>query len=315
MTTTLAVHLTCVALVTADLVARSWRTQLLVHGVGHALGFRRSFAINAFGDAAATLTPLRLAGQPARVLALVHDGVPLDATLVALGVEAVITYATVAACALVLVVAAVPDWWSTLRGATATAGGALWPWLLGGALLATLGWAGLRWRRRAARESLADVEGVTGGVGGPAAPSRLQRLRGMWRLLRLVPARAQLLAIPLSIVNVVARVAVLPVLGQLLPHAPTWSALWLGSFALLYGQLVVPTPAGAGVVDAGFLAGAEAAGDGQAARALFWWRLYSSGAGLALGLLLGAPRYGVRPVIRAVRDGLRRATVAGGGRR
>lgn len=306
MPTTLGLHLTCVALVAADLVARSWRTQILVRGVGHALGFRRSFAINSFGDAAATLTPLRVAGQPARVLALVHDGVPLDATVVAIGVEAVITYATVAACGLVLMVAAMPDWWGALRGATAATGGAIWPWLLAGAVLAALLAAGRRWLRRPPAPAAAAC-------GQAAPPPRFRRLRDMWALVRLVPLRAQLLAIPLSVVNVATRVAILPVLAQALADPPAWGALWMASFALLYGQLVVPTPAGAGVVDAGFLAGAAAVGDTAAGRALFWWRLYTSGVGLVLGLLLGAPRYGVRPVIRAIRGGLRRATVADGG--
>lgn len=312
MPTALGIHLTCVALVAADLVARSWRMQILVRGVGHDLGFRRSFAINAFGDAAATLTPLRVAGQPARVLALVHDGVPVDATVVAVGVEAVITYATVAACALVLMVAAVPDWWSVMRGATAAAGGAAWPWLLAGAVLAALLWMGRRRSRRASTTMPA-----ADGADGPASTTRrpFRRLRGMWELVRLVPLRAQLLAIPLSVVNVVARVAILPVLAQPFVGPAGWGAVWLGSFALLYGQLVVPTPAGAGVVDAGFLAGASAVGDTEAGRVLFWWRLYTSAVGLVLGLLLGAPRYGLRPVFRAVRAGLRRATMANEARR
>ncbi|MHB1224428.1 MAG: lysylphosphatidylglycerol synthase transmembrane domain-containing protein [Gemmatimonadaceae bacterium] len=313
MPTALGLHLICVALVATDLVARSWRTQILVHGVGHGLGFRRSFAINAFGDAAATLTPLRVAGQPARVLALVHDGVPLDATVVAVGVEAVITYATVAACAVVLMVAAAPDWWGTMRGVTATAGGVPWPWLLlAGVLSAALLLAG---RRRSLRTRATATTAATPSDGGAAgsvdtAPRPFQRLRAMWALVRLVPLRAQLLAIPLSIVNVVTRVAILPVLAQAFVAPPGWTALWLGSFALLYGQLVVPTPAGAGVVDAGFLAGAAAVGDTEAGRALFWWRLYTSVVGLVLGLLLGGPRYGLRPVLRAVRGGLRRAKVA-----
>lgn len=304
MPTPSSVHLTCIALVAADIVARSWRTQLLVHGVGHQLSFRRSFAINSFGDAAATLTPLRLAGQPARVLALVHDGVPLDATLVALGVEAVITYLTVAICAVLLVVGAVPDWQHTIGRATAAAGGALWPWLLGGALLLAAAWFAAA--RLAARRRLRSSPATD----GAERPSPLRRLSAMWRLLASVPLRAQLISFPLSVVNVMARVALLPVLAQLLPTPPAWGAAWLGSFALLYGQLVVPTPAGAGVVDAGFLAGAQAAGETAAGGTLLWWRLYSSGVGLVLGLVLGAPRYGVRPVIRAVRHGLRRSTVA-----
>ncbi len=308
---TLAPHLICVALVAADLVARAWRTQLMVHGVGHPLAFWRSFAINAFGDAAATVTPLRVAGQPARVLALVHDGVPLEATLVALSVEAAITYATAAACAVFLVVAAVPDWPAMLGDVVTSAGQVVWRWgVLAGILfaIAVVAWRS-RWRWRWRWNGNRNGSGNADGAEGKTRKRSLgRRLGEMWKLVRLVPLHAQLLAIPLSVVNVMARVAILPVLAQLLTDPPAWGTLWLASFTLIYGQVVVPTPAGAGVMDAGFLAGAAAVGNDDAGRALLFWRIYSSGAGLVLGLVLGAPRYGVRPLVRLVRSGLRRKT-------
>lgn len=308
---TLAPHLICIALVAADLVARSWRTQLMVHGVGQPLAFWRSFAINSFGDAAATLTPLRVAGQPARVLAFVHDGIPLEATLVALSVEAAITYATAAACAVFLVIAAVPDWPVMLGGAVTSAGQAVWRWgVVAGLLLAIaiVVWRS-RWRWRWRWSTARTDNDRPAGVAGQAGKRSLrQRLDDMWKLVRLVPLHAQLLAIPLSVVNVMARVAILPVLAQLLTDPPAWGPLWLASFTLVYGQVAVPTPAGAGVMDAGFLAGAAAVGNNEAGSALLWWRIYSSGAGLVLGLVLGAPRYGVRPLVRLVRSGLRRTT-------
>ncbi len=304
---TLAPHLICIALVLADLVARSWRTQLVVHGVGHPLTFWRSFVINSFGDAAATLTPLRVAGQPARVLALVYDGVPLEATLVALSVEAAITYATVAVCGVFLVIAAVPEWPALLGGIVRSAGEVVWRWgVLAGILLvvAAMLWHSRwrwRWRWIGGRDG---GNGTQDDVGRSGKPSLGQRLSNMWKLVRQVPLHAQLLAIPLSVVNVMARVAILPVLAQLLTDPPGWGTLWLASFTLVYGQVAVPTPAGAGVMDAGFLAGAAAVGNDDAGRALLFWRIYSSGAGLALGLLFGAPRYGVRPLVRLVGAGL-----------
>lgn len=309
---TLAPHLICVALVIADLVARSWRTQLMVHGVGQPLTFWRSFAINSFGDAAATLTPLRVAGQPARVLALVHDDVPLAATLVAVSVEAAITYATVAACGVFLVVAAVPDWPSMLSGVMTSTGQAVWRWgFVAGIFLAisVVAWRSRwRWRWRWNSSRSATDESAASFVQRTGKPSVGRRLGDMWRLVRQVPLHAQLLAVPLSMINVMARVAILPVLAQLLSNPPAWGTLWLASFTLVYGQVLVPTPAGAGVVDAGFLAGAAAVGNAEAGSALLFWRIYSSGAGLVLGLLLGAPRYGARPLVRLVRAGLRRRT-------
>ena len=92
-----------------------------------------------------------------------------------------------------------------------------------------------------------------------------------------------------------------------LPRPPELDTLVLGSFTLLYGQLFLPTPAGAGVVEAGFLAGASGELGGSAVRLLFWWRVYSAGVGVAAGVLFGIPRYGVRPLLRALRP--RRAPV------
>ena len=48
-------HLVCVALVGADLLARAWRIQWLVQGLGHRMSLWDSFVLNAFGDAACAL--------------------------------------------------------------------------------------------------------------------------------------------------------------------------------------------------------------------------------------------------------------------
>ena len=76
----------------------------------------------------------------------------------------------------------------------------------------------------------------------------------------------------------------------------------LGSFALLYSQLVLPTPSGAGAVELGFLGGA--AGDlGQnEGWLLLAWRFYTNGLGLFLGVWLALSIYGW-PVLRRVLRG------------
>ena len=69
------------------------------------------------------------------------------------------------------------------------------------------------------------------------------------------PVWPLLLGIPLSLFNVVARTLMLPLLAMTLPTHPSLGVMAVGSFVLLYSQLVLPTPAGAGAVDLGFLAG------------------------------------------------------------
>ncbi|HEU4570145.1 MAG TPA: hypothetical protein VFS07_06205, partial [Gemmatimonadales bacterium] len=101
----------------------------------------------------------------------------------------------------------------------------------------------------------------------------------------------------LAFVNLATRVAILPVLMAMRPDAPPLGPALLGSFALLYSQLVLPTPSGAGAVDLGLLAGVAGPVGGSEVPLLFWWRFYTTGVGVALGgwvglRLLGRARRG-----------------------
>src|ERR671936_1078794 len=78
----LHVHLLCIALVAMDLAARSWRIQWIIQGLGHRISLWDSFVLNAFGDAACALTPLRIGGEPARLAGLLRTRVPAPAAFV-----------------------------------------------------------------------------------------------------------------------------------------------------------------------------------------------------------------------------------------
>jgi uncharacterized membrane protein YbhN (UPF0104 family) len=92
----------------------------------------------------------------------------------------------------------------------------------------------------------------------------------------------------------------LPVLALALPDHPPVGVMMVGSFVLLYSQLVLPTPAGVGAVELGFLAGlAGDLGSGEG-ELLVAWRFYTVGAGALLGAILAVSIVGVRPVLRAV---------------
>jgi uncharacterized membrane protein YbhN (UPF0104 family) len=116
---------------------------------------------------------------------------------------------------------------------------------------------------------------------------------------RRTPRWAVLASIPCSALNVATRVAVLPVLVLTLPDHPPLGPVILGSFALLYSQLVLPTPSGVGAVDLGFLAGAAGDLGDEAGRLLVIWRLYTSGIGIVLGAVLALRYFGWEPVRRA----------------
>jgi uncharacterized membrane protein YbhN (UPF0104 family) len=99
-------------------------------------------------------------------------------------------------------------------------------------------------------------------------------------------------SVPMSVVNLAARVAILPVLASTLPEAPPLGPMLLGSFALLYSQLVLPTPSGAGAVELGFLGGAAGDLGDRSGWLLLAWRIYTNGLGVVLGVVLAAHVYG-----------------------
>jgi uncharacterized membrane protein YbhN (UPF0104 family) len=283
--TPLAAHAICLSLVGADLLARSWRIQWLLHGLGYRIGFREAFGVNAIGDAACALSPLRIAGEPARLGAMLRAGVPATASFVA------ITYEVLAAWPVIIVVAGIlgwrylPEWWSYAGPALQRAIVQGWPLAVFIAVLTLGAWV---WTRRNA----------------PAATRHFKRpilrMRVHWRRM---PRGPLLASVPMTLTNVVSRTLILPVLASSLPDPPSLGPLLVGSFGLLYSQLILPTPSGAGAVDLGFVAGA--AGDLGSAQGqlLLAWRFYTTIVGVLLGLVFAVRLFGVRAIRRLFRLG------------
>lgn len=272
--TGLEAHLLCLLLVSVDLIARAYRLRWYLQGMGRELKVGDALHATAWGDAAAGLTPLRFGGEAAKFAGLLRGRVPAGLAVVALGLEAIVTYPLVAAVGLWLAWRFAPSWWAQVEPMVGRAIAAGWPWLvavLGITILAL--WLGLRWRR--SLHSATD----------PSDPSARE-------LLRRTPLRPVLLGALVSLYNILARTAVLPLLALTLPEHPPLGVLLLGSFALLYSQLILPTPAGVGAVDLGFIAGV--AGDlGTAApQLLVAWRFYTVGVGVILGVVLAVRAVG-----------------------
>lgn len=272
--TSVQAHLVCVALVAADLLARAWRIQWIVRGLGHPVSLWDSFVLNAFGDAASALTPLRLGGEPARLAGLLRSRIPATAAFVAISLEALASAPVLLVAGGWLVWRYAPAWWAMAGPRLADAAASAWPWVVAVVLLSVLAW-------RAARR-----------IASPAAHQLrrpVKRARVYWRRMPRWPLIA---STPLSFVNLATRVAILPVLALTLPNPPPMGPLLLGSFALLYSQLVLPTPSGAGAVELGFLGGAAGdLGNGEG-WLLLAWRFYTNGVGVLLGVVLAARIYG-----------------------
>lgn len=251
----LVVYAAALGLVALDIAVRALRIRLLLRG--QHLGVGEAIAANAYGDAASALTPARLGGDPARFLGLRRYGVEGPAAAVALGVERVVDLTLVGA---VTVAAAL-----TLGGRgfrdVLTLGQRLLspdvlPWLIVvTALMLVAAAVAYRLRRRIPQTV------------GHSIRRAIEHVRSL-----SVPTLGG--AVLLTVLSMAARVSVLPVL--LLDLVPSFDPLpvVLGSFALIYSQLVLPTPAGAGGVELGFVVGfAPALSTAQIASLLVVWRV------------------------------------------
>ena len=224
--TPIEAHGICLALVIADLLARTWRLQWLVVGVGSRISFAESFRINVYAEAGASLTPMRVGGEPARLGGMLAAGVPATASFVAIAYEVITAWPVLIAIGGWIMIRYAPQWWATAGPHLATNLREGWDWALAVLVLSVLAWFAAR---RVAR----------------ALPRHVTRpLRRILVYWRRMPRWPLLASAPLSAVNVVTRIALLPVLALTLPDPPALPVLIVGSFALIYSQLILPTPSG-----------------------------------------------------------------------
>jgi uncharacterized membrane protein YbhN (UPF0104 family) len=282
-------HLACAVLCLADLLARAIRIRWYLAGLGTSISPREAFRATVWGDAAAGLSPMRFGGEVAKFAALLRARVRPAVALAALGLEAVITYPLVALVGAGLAFRFAPDWWTQARPAVAQALESRWPLAIGMAVVVIGTGLGVSWWKRGT--SAAD------GAGARSALAAMPR----WPILA---------GIPLSCFNVLARTLMLPLLALTLPGHPAFGVMAFGSFLLLYSQLILPTPAGAGVVELGFLAGVAGDLGSGTTSLLVAWRFYSVGAGVLLGVASAVASLGLRPLLRAVAGAVGRARSA-----
>jgi uncharacterized membrane protein YbhN (UPF0104 family) len=278
----LEAHLICAALVAVDLLARAFRIVWLLRGLGIPVRLAEALTLNAFGDAACAVTPLRIGGEPARLAGMLRAGVPASAAFVAISLEVLAAWPVIIAVMLPLAWWIAPDWWRAAVPALGSSIATSWPWLLILALLCVAAWYSAR--------RFTNL-----------APARLRRpfrrVRVYWRRMPVWPLVA---GVPMTLLNLGSRVGILVALAATLPAPSPLGVLVFGSFMLLYAQLVVPTPSGVGLVDFGFLGGAAGELGGQGAALLLAWRFYTSGVGLVLGIALALRIYGRPALVRAL---------------
>jgi uncharacterized membrane protein YbhN (UPF0104 family) len=282
--TPLQAHLICIGLVAADLLVRVWRIQWIVQGLGYRITAQDAFILNAFGDAACALTPLRIGGEPARLAGMLRSGVPAPAAFVGISLEVLAAWPVVIIAVAWLAWQYAPAWWISAGPRLGAAAEEAWPWVAAVLLASLIAWHYARL------------------VASPVTRHLRRPVRRALVYWRRMPAWPLIASIPLSLANLVTRVAILPVLALTLADPPAIGPMMLGSFALLYSQLVLPTPSGAGAVELGFLGGAAGdLGDHQG-WLLLAWRFYTNGVGVLLGVWLAAKIYGWPALRKLVRQ-------------
>lgn len=286
----LQANLLCILLVAIDLVARTWRLQWILRGLQFDVSFGEVFTVNVVGDAASAVTPLRVGGDPVRLAALTQARVPIAAGVVAILIETVVMWPVLIGVAGWLALIYAPAWWRGAAPHVTNTVAMAWPWVIAIGVATAAGW----WITRRFAPRTSDV-----------------MRRGTRRAMaygRRMPAWPVVASIPLTLVSVAAKVAILPVLALTLRTPPAMGPLSFASFLLIYGQLVLPTPSGAGVVEFGFLGGMVGDLGIHHRSILFIWRMYTTFTLVALGVLLGIQRYGSVVIEALMRGSKRRAT-------
>lgn len=274
----LEAHLICSLLVVVDLVTRALRFQWILAGLRTPVSFRDAFVMTTVGDAAAVLTPNRIGAEPTRLAAAAFAGVPVTAAFVAVTFELLVTAPVTAAAAGWLALIYAPRWWHSASPMLAETAHRTWPVIAALVVAGIVGWIVLR---RAMPKVSHTVRRNT---------------RRAWAYARRMPAWPLLASVPLTLLGLAARVAILPVLALTLPFPPPMGPLTFGSFALLYAQILVPTPSGAGVIDLSFVGGAVGNLGEHHRRLLFIWRVYTLGAVVGIGVIVAIRVYGAAAV-------------------
>ena len=264
-------HALALLLLVLDCTTRAWRIQLATWASGGRLGFVEALRLNLYGEAASTLTPNRLGGEPARFLGMTWSGLRVVQALVALGVEVAAEWPVFGIGALALAGYYLPDW-STAADRFLTH--SLARDLLGIELIALVVLLVIWTLQRLVR-----------------AGAIRHRVRRQWRVALAHVRRARWWVLfagaLLTVISLAARALILPALLWGHPNAPPLAVMFFGSLALIHAPLVVPLPSGGGGIEVAFLSGfAGDFGPGHQVITLLLWRFYTTILLTVLGMYL-----------------------------
>jgi len=270
----LHVHLLAACTFLLDYACRGLRLSWLADGLGDHLSLVGALKAQFGGQAAGAVTPARTGTEPAKILLLSTEGMAMGT------VGAVMVGEMVAEILVLVAVAAGISLF--LPGARVVA-------------LAALSYAGVVTLTMVLSLSLArlpadrEAPQILASVGlTDERWARLQEtamdFRDRAAELRYLPTGVTAGILGLSLVHVLARLAVLPVLAGIGAGALAWGPLLAWPLLLLYGGALIPSPGGGGVVELSFAAGLDSVlPAGDLAGTLVWWRVYTHYLGALMG--------------------------------
>lgn len=263
-------HLACLAAASLELLTRAVKIRLSGAAVRIPFSVWTALRVSLGGDFAGAITPAKSGTEPARFVILREAGLPVADALVILFLELFLEMLSLALLALVLAFA--------LGGSSAEVQGLLGmvaaysSFVLGGGALGYS--AARRWSSGAApawtkRFNISDERWKN-------IQRSLRHLRT--NVVKLRSARWWVLAASLffSILHVLMRLTVLPIVVWSLGVKAALGPLVLWPLAIIYGGAAAPAPAGGGLIEVAFRG---ALGNHIPAHifgaALLWWRVYT----------------------------------------
>jgi uncharacterized protein (TIRG00374 family) len=263
-------HLACLAAASLELLTRAIKIRLSGAAVRIPLTLRTAMRVSLGGDFSGSITPSRSGGEPARFLILRETGLPVADALVILFLELALELLSLTALAAILAVV-LGGSSMEMRGLLGMVG-AYSTFVIGAGIIGLT--AARRWSDGPA----------------PAWVRRLHVSEHRWHNIQLSlrhlrdnagklrRARWWVLgmALAFSIVHVLMRLSVLPIVVYALGVRAPLGPLVLWPLAILYGGNAAPAPAGGGLIEVAF----RGALDGYIpvrifGAALLWWRVYT----------------------------------------
>jgi uncharacterized protein (TIRG00374 family) len=263
-------HVACFTAAFLELLCRSIKIRLSGAALRIPLDLRTALRASLGGDFGAAITPARSGAEPARFLILREEALPVADALVILFVELFLEMLSLAALAAALAFV-LGSSSSAVRGLVALVGGY-------STLVIALGVVGYTAARRWAdgpppawlrRMGLSDRR-------WHAVQLSLRHLRGNVTMMRTARWWAMASSLVFSILHVLMRLTILPIIVFALGARTAIGPLVLWPLAIYYGGAVSPAPAGGGLIEIAFRG---ALNDHIPApvlgASLLWWRVYT----------------------------------------